>query len=64
MGLSLTENASVQKMLTSQIADFEDRLAHRQQDLIKQYSQVDAALRQYPLLLAQITGQLAAMQTK
>jgi len=64
LGLSLSENASVQKMLTSQIADFEDRLAHRQQDLIKQYSQVDAALRQYPLLLAQITGQLASMQTK
>ncbi len=56
--LNLAENATNQRMLTDLINDFEDRLAVRQKELLVQYSQVDTMLRQFPLLMAQITGQL------
>jgi flagellar capping protein FliD len=51
-------------MLTQQISDFEDRLAQREKQLILQYSRVDTMLRQYPLLMAQITGQLNTLSQK
>jgi flagellar hook-associated protein 2 len=63
LNVDLTQNTSLQKSLTSQIADFEDRLAVRQQQLITQYSQVDTLLRQFPLLMAQINGQLGSLPT-
>jgi flagellar hook-associated protein 2 len=56
--LNLNENTSNLKILTDQVSDFEDRLVFRRQFLINQYSQVDAMLRQYPLLIQQITSQL------
>jgi flagellar hook-associated protein 2 len=62
LSLNLSENSANQQALTRQINDFEDRLANRRQFLINQYSQVDAMLRQYPLILAQITGQLASIK--
>jgi flagellar hook-associated protein 2 len=62
LSLNLSENNANQQALTRQINDFEDRLANRRQFLINQYSQVDAMLRQYPLILAQITGQLASIK--
>ena len=62
LSLNLNENSANQQALTRQINDFEDRLANRRQFLINQYSQVDAMLRQYPLILAQITGQLASIK--
>jgi flagellar hook-associated protein 2 len=58
LSLNLAENATNQRMLTDLINDFEDRLAARQKQLLLQYSQVDTMLRQFPLLMAQITGQL------
>jgi flagellar hook-associated protein 2 len=58
LAINLNENTSNQKVLTDQINDFEDRLVFRRQFLINQYSQVDAMLRQYPLLIQQITSQL------
>jgi flagellar capping protein FliD len=60
VAVNLTENSNTQKMLTDAIADFEDRLAVRQQFLINEYSRVDAMLRQLPLLQAQISSQLDA----
>ena len=62
LSLNLNENNANQQALTRQINDFEDRLANRRQFLINQYSQVDAMLRQYPIILAQITGQLASIK--
>src|SRR6266849_960964 len=62
LSLNLSENSANQQALTRQINDFEDRLTNRRQFLINQYSQVDAMLRQYPLILAQITGQLASIK--
>jgi len=61
LNVDLTQNRNLQNYLNSQITDFEDRLAVRQQQLITQYSQIDAALREYPLLLQQITSQLSSL---
>ncbi len=58
---SVNENTSTQRMLTDAISDFEDRMAVRRQQLIQQYSKIDTMLRQYPLLMSQITGQLASL---
>lgn len=64
IALNLSENSTNTKMLTDQIADFEDRLVARRQFLTDQYSRVDAMLRQYPLLLQQITQQLGTTSGK
>ncbi len=58
LNLELTQNKSNQSTLTHQINDLEDRLVVRQQELVKEYSQIDALLRQTPLILAQIQAQL------
>ena len=63
IGTNLTENENLQTLLTKQISDFEDRLAVQQQQLINTYSQVDTMLRQFPLIMSQITTQLASLQT-
>lgn len=61
IALNLNQITSTQTMLTKQINDFEDRLAAREKYLINEYSRVDAMLRQFPLLQAQITEQLSAL---
>ena len=61
LNVAITQNRTDQKSIQSSINDFEDRLAVRRQQLTIQYSQVDATLRNFPLLLAQITGQLASL---
>ena len=45
------------------IQDFEDRIAQRQQQLIEEYSRIDALVRQIPLTLAQINSQLGSLQS-
>jgi len=60
---NLTQNTSVQNMLTDQINELEDRLVDRQKQLIDEYSRVDAMLRQFPMIMAQITSQLGVIQT-
>ncbi len=62
LNANLTEITNQQKVLTDTINDFEDRLASRQQQLIKQYSAIDAMLRQYPVTLQSINAQLATLQ--
>jgi flagellar hook-associated protein 2 len=64
LALNLTQNASTLSMLSKQIAAFEDRMTLRQQQLINEYSRIDVMLRQYPLLLAQITQQLDVLSQK
>jgi flagellar hook-associated protein 2 len=64
LSLNLKENSSNQQILKNQVQDFEDRLVFRRQFLTNQYSQVDAMLRQYPLLLEQITSQLGTTSSK
>ena len=61
IALNLSENTSSQKLLSDQITNLEDRLAVRQEQLITQYSRVDTMLRQYSVVMAQVTGQLASL---
>ena len=61
LNVELTQNTASQKMLTDQINSFEDQLAVTQQQLTTQYSKVDAALRQYSTIMAQITGELGSL---
>jgi flagellar hook-associated protein 2 len=61
MALNLTQNASTLAMLKDQINSFEDRMTVREQQLIQQYSRIDVMLRQYPLLVDQITQQLGTL---
>ena len=63
IAINQNEISTTTKMLSDQINDFEDRLVARQQLLINQYSQVDAMLRQLPLLEQQVTDQLASIKT-
>ena len=58
LNANLTQIKNQQKTLSDTITTFEDHLATREQFLIKQYSQIDAMLRQYPVLMQQITEQL------
>lgn len=58
LSANINENTQNQRDLTDRIADFEARLVDRRAFLTNQYSQIDAMLRQYPLLLQQVTGQL------
>ena len=60
----LTQIAKQQKTLADQISQLEDTLAVKQTLLINQYSQVNAALQQFPLLMQQITGQLSVLSDK
>ena len=64
LSLNLSENSAGQKQLTRQINDLEDRLVNRRTFLISQYSQVDAMLRQYPVLIQQIQTQLGTLTSK
>ena len=61
INLELNQNTVTQKALTTQINDFEDRLAITQQQLIVKFSQVNAALEQLPILQNQIASMLGAL---
>jgi flagellar hook-associated protein 2 len=49
--------------LTNDINDFEARMAIEQQQLTKQYSALNTALQQYPVLMQQIASQLSSLST-
>lgn len=57
----LNQISSTQQLLTDQINELEDRLAIQQQVLTTQYSQIDTALREYSLLMNQITSELGSL---
>lgn len=63
LNLDLAENKTQQQDLTDQISDLQDRLTSEQQSLITQYSQVNATLEAYPVLLQEITAQLGLLGT-
>lgn len=63
VALDLNGIKSNQDFLTQQINDLEDRLTAEQQTLINKYSAVDTALREYPILMQQVTAQLASIPT-
>lgn len=59
LNTDLAQNSAEQKTLTDQINDFQDRLNAEQQQLIAQFSQVNATLEEYPFLLQEVTSQLS-----
>jgi len=59
--LSSAQIISSQKILTDEINNFEDRLVDTQKQLIAQYSQINVALEQLPLILNQIASQLGTL---
>jgi flagellar hook-associated protein 2 len=63
ISLELSGIKSTQTMLTQQINGLEDRLAMQETQLINEYSRIDTALREYPILLQQVTSQLATIPT-
>lgn len=63
LNVAITQNRTDQKAIQSSINDFDDRLATRKAQLTAQYSRVDATLRAFPLLLAQINGELNSLST-
>ena len=63
LNVALTQSRTDQKAIRSSINHFEDRLVTRRAILTRQYSQVDATLRAFPLLLAQINGALGSLST-
>jgi flagellar hook-associated protein 2 len=63
LNVAIAQNQNDQKSVQSSINNFEDRLVTRRQQLTTQYSQVDATLRAFPLLLAQINGELGSLPT-
>jgi flagellar hook-associated protein 2 len=61
LNLDLAQNKSQQTDLTNSITNFEAQLTTEQQQLTTQYSEVDASLQAYPLLLQQVTETLGTL---
>jgi flagellar hook-associated protein 2 len=58
LNIDLAQNSAQQSSLSNQINDFQDRLSAQQQELVNEFSQVNASLEEYPFLLQEITAQL------
>lgn len=58
LNVEIAQNNSQQQDLTKRISDFQSQLAMQQQQLINQYSAVNAMLEEYPLLLQEISTEL------
>jgi flagellar hook-associated protein 2 len=63
LNVDLAQNQSEQQDLSNSISNFQDQLNTEQQQLTQEYSQVNASLQEYPLLLQQVTETLATMGT-
>jgi flagellar hook-associated protein 2 len=61
LNVDLAQNKAQQTDLSHSISEFEIRLTTEQQQLMQQFSHVNAALQAYPLLLQQVTETLATM---
>ena len=61
LNVDLTQNQAQQTDLSNSISNFETQLTTEQQSLTQQFSQVDASLQSYPLLLQQVTETLATL---
>jgi len=58
LNLDLAEKATQQTDLSRRISDFQDRLATQKQQLLREFSQVNASLEEYPFLLQEVLSQL------
>jgi flagellar hook-associated protein 2 len=55
LNVDIAQNSATQQALTKSISDFQLQLTAQQQQLTKQFNQVNANLQAYPLLLQQVT---------
>ena len=58
LNLDLAQNNTEQTNVATEISNFQAQLATQKQQLIQEYSQVNATLEEYPYLLAEITATL------
>ncbi|HLV88665.1 MAG TPA: flagellar filament capping protein FliD [Candidatus Sulfotelmatobacter sp.] len=63
LNVDLSENKTQQKSLSDDINNFQTQLQAEQTQLTNEFSQVNASLQSYPLLLQQVTETLATMGT-
>jgi flagellar hook-associated protein 2 len=61
LNVDLAQNKTGQRTLADNINNFEAQLATQQKQLTTEFSQVNASLQSYPLLLQQVTETLATM---
>jgi len=61
LNVDLKQNKSGQQTLADNINNFERQLSDQQKQLTDEFSQVNASLQSYPLLLQQVTETLATM---
>ena len=61
VGLAVNGLKQTSQSLGTDIDDFEARMTSLQQRLTQQYSAVNAALEQYPMLMQQLSAQLASL---
>lgn len=61
--VDLKGNSDTQAAISRQIDDFEIRVAVKQQQLMDQYSRIDAILRQLPLTQNQVAAELNSLST-
>lgn len=61
--VDLQGNSSEQAAISRHIDDFEVHIEFRRQQLLDQYSRVDALLRQFPLTQSQVSSQLNALNS-
>jgi len=61
LNVDLAQNKTGQRNLADNINNFEAQLAAQQKQLTTEFSQVNASLQSYPLLLQQVTETLATM---
>ncbi len=61
VGLAVNGLKQTSQSLGADIDDFEARMTSLQQRLTQQYSAVNAALEQYPMLMQQLSAQLASL---
>ena len=58
LNVDLAQNNTEQTDISTEISNFQDRMATQKQQLIDEYSQVNATLEEYPYLLAEVTATL------
>jgi flagellar hook-associated protein 2 len=61
LNVDIAGNKTQQQALTTQINDLQDRLTAQQQQLTRQYAQVNATLEAFPSLLLQVTSEIGAL---
>ena len=61
LALAVTGLRQTNQSLTNDINDFEARMTSRQEELTQQYSALNATLEEYPVLMQQISSQLASL---